>query len=119
MKILIVDDERNVLRDFVSEAEHIDGIEEIISFDDPRAALQYVTDGGAVDLAFLDINMPEIDGIELMKQLRTLRPELFITFLTAYSSYALGSQKGDKQLRTQRAQLFHQLDPIDLRHIDI
>lgn len=89
MKILIVDDERNVLRDFVSEAENIDGIEEIISFDDPRAALQYVTDGGAVDLAFLDINMPEIDGIELMKQLRTLRPELFITFLTAYSSYAL------------------------------
>ncbi len=89
MKILIVDDERNVLRDFISEAEGIDGIEAILPFDDPRAALQYVTDGGTVDLAFLDINMPEIDGIELMKRLRQLRPDLFVTFLTAYSSYAL------------------------------
>jgi len=89
MKILIVDDERNVLRDFISEAEELQGIEQILPFDDPRAALQYVADGGEVDLAFLDINMPEIDGIELMKRLRALRPELFITFLTAYSSYAL------------------------------
>lgn len=89
MKILIVDDERNVLRDFISEAEEIPQIREILPFDDPRAALQYVTDGGQVDLAFLDINMPEIDGIELMKRLRELRPDLFITFLTAYSSYAL------------------------------
>ncbi len=89
MKIVIVDDERNVLRDFISEAEDIEGIQEILPFDDPRAALQYVADGGPVDLAFLDINMPEIDGIELMKRIRELRPHLFITFLTAYSSYAL------------------------------
>ena len=89
MKIMIVDDERNVLRDFISEAEGLDPMPEIIPFDDPRAALQYVTDGGPVDLAFLDINMPEIDGMELMKQLRNQRPKLFISFLTAYSSYAL------------------------------
>ncbi|MBP3700339.1 MAG: response regulator [Lachnospiraceae bacterium] len=89
MKILIVDDERNVLRDFISESEGISQVKEILAFDDPRAALQYVADGGEVDLAFLDINMPEIDGIELMKLLRAQRPDLFITFLTAYSSYAL------------------------------
>ena len=89
MNILIVDDERNILRDFISEAEQIDQVESIVPFDDPKAALAYVKNGGAVDLAFIDISMPEVNGMELLRQLRLFHPDLFITFMTAYSEYAV------------------------------
>ena len=41
------------------------------------------------DLVFLDIEMPEIDGITLAKKLRTLSREVPIVFLTSHIEYAL------------------------------
>ena len=41
------------------------------------------------DLVFLDIEMPEIDGISLAKRLRTLHKDVPIVFLTSHIEYAL------------------------------
>ena len=41
------------------------------------------------DLVFLDIEMPEVDGITLAKKLRSLSDKVYIVFLTSHIEYAL------------------------------
>lgn len=41
------------------------------------------------DIVFLDIEMPEIDGITLAKKLRTISSDVYIVFLTSHIEFAL------------------------------
>ena len=39
------------------------------------------------DIAFLDIEMPDIKGIEISKQIKTINESVLIVFVTSYSNY--------------------------------
>jgi len=45
------------------------------------------------DLAFLDIELPDIKGIELAERLREIKPDLAIVFITAHQEYSLDAFK--------------------------
>ena len=51
-------------------------------------ALAYAQDN-TVDVAFLDIKMPVIGGIELAKKLKCMYPHVNVIFCTAYTEYAM------------------------------
>lgn len=88
---LIVDDEplaRNLLTDYVKKVPSLELVEVCSS---PLAALE-VLKQKKVDLLFLDIQMPEITGITLLKVLQK-KPLVILT--TAYSEYALESYDFD------------------------
>jgi len=57
------------------------------TFREPLKAIEFLN-REKVDLIFLDINMPEISGMQL---LQTLSPRPLIIFTTAYSQYAVES----------------------------
>ena len=40
------------------------------------------------DVAFLDINMPLMDGISLAERLKVIKPDLMIVFVTGYSDFS-------------------------------
>ena len=67
MKIIVVDDETDALSNFLSHVLDSD-IEYKMFRDDPLSALEYVRTNN-VDAAFLDINMPKINGVELAERL--------------------------------------------------
>jgi DNA-binding response OmpR family regulator len=48
-------------------------------------AIQYLQ-SGAYDLAFLDLKMPDVNGLELLPQIRALYPEMPVLILTAHAS---------------------------------
>ncbi|MBT1707696.1 LytTR family DNA-binding domain-containing protein [Fulvivirgaceae bacterium PWU5] len=82
---LIVDDEplaRNLLTDYVSKVPSLQLLQACAS---PLEAID-VLRSNPVDLLFLDIQMPEITGISL---LRTLQKRPLVVLTTAYSEYAL------------------------------
>jgi DNA-binding LytR/AlgR family response regulator len=82
---LIVDDEplaRNLLTDYVSKVPSLELLQACAS---PLVAIE-VLRVNPVDLLFLDIQMPEITGISL---LRTLQKRPLVVLTTAYSEYAL------------------------------
>ncbi|HYG37139.1 MAG TPA: LytTR family DNA-binding domain-containing protein [Cytophagales bacterium] len=93
MKIncLIVEDEplaRNLLIEYVGKISYVNLVEACSS---PLAAIEILRTT-AIDLLFLDIQMPEITGITLLKILQR-RPLVVLT--TAYSQYALESYELD------------------------
>lgn len=46
-----------------------------------------------IDIAFLDIETPVINGIQLAKKLKKVNPLVNIIFVTAYDTYALDAYK--------------------------
>ena len=87
MKIICVDDEPRAVKYTLSQCEQLSEISEVKGFTDAREALDWLREHPA-DLAILDINMPQIDGITLAARIKQLRPQMAILFLTAYKEYA-------------------------------
>ncbi|GAB4262329.1 MAG: sigma-54 dependent transcriptional regulator [Deferrisomatales bacterium] len=81
--ILIVDDEE-FLR---SQLERILGEEgyRVRAVDTGRAALEGVQEDGA-DLVLLDLNLPDLHGIEVLRELKARDPELLVIVVTGYGS---------------------------------
>lgn len=87
MRIMIVDDERRA-RQMMENVLRGLGESEVMSFSAAADALAYVRDKGC-DLAFLDIEMPGMSGMELADRFLELPAPPVIVFVTAYSEYAL------------------------------
>ena len=87
MKIncLIVDDEPLALEVIASYINRIDGLELVDKCDNALQAFD-VLRTQSVDLLFLDIQMPKLDGIEFIKSLSN-PPK--VIFTTAYRDYAI------------------------------
>lgn len=99
LKVLVVDDELRVRSGIVMEtdwnalgcmvvAEAADGLEGL------EAARKYKP-----DIIVCDIHMPEMDGLEMVTQLRREGSEAFVIFLTAYSDFSY-AQKAIKLAAT-------------------
>ena len=87
IKTIIVDDEppaRRNLRALLKPAADIDLVKECGNGRDAVAAIRALEP----DLVFLDVQMPEMDGFEVLAQL-TDQPMPVIIFVTAYDQYAL------------------------------
>lgn len=92
MKTIVVDDEELSLRQFEMECSHVPEIDLVGSFSNPFEALDYAQNH-PVDFALLDIEMPQMKGIELAQKLRERRPDIIIIFVSAYSEYVIDALK--------------------------
>jgi two-component system response regulator LytT len=84
IKCVIIDDEpiaRDIIRDYILK---INELEIIAEFNKPVEAITFLNEN-KTDLLFLDINMPEINGIHFAKSLSN--PPAII-FTTAYREFA-------------------------------
>ncbi len=91
MKIMIVDDEEHALKNLQQCVRELRPEAEIVPFNRSDLALAYAKENFDIDIAFLDINMPVISGIDLAKELKKIHYTLNIIFCTAYSEYALAA----------------------------
>ena len=79
--ILIVDDERDFL-DSMERMLRLEGYRQITTFSDPLAAAEWVKTA-AVDVALLDITMPEMDGVALLSHIKQECPQTECIMITA------------------------------------
>ena len=89
LKTIAIDDEPLALKlvsDYISKTPFL---EMVGAFDNPLDAIDFLTDHG-VDLIFVDIQMPDLTGIEFT---RSLEDPPKIIFTTAYEKYALEGYK--------------------------
>lgn len=88
---VVIDDEypaRILMKEYIGQLAHL---KLLGTFANPIKALDFLHDQ-AVDLIFLDIQMPELTGLEFINALKT-RPMIILT--TAYADYALEGYKLD------------------------
>lgn len=91
LNCIVIDDEPLAIRLLSDYIEKTDGLALLKAFSNPIEALQYA-DENRPDLIFLDIQMPELTGIQFMKIANGKYP---IILTTAYDSYALDSYEFD------------------------
>ena len=90
MDIIVIDDEPLVLNDLVRALHEVDPACNPIPFSLPSKAIDYAQDN-KVDVAFLDIEMPGMNGIVCARKLKELNPCTKVVFVTSYDHYALAA----------------------------
>lgn len=90
MNIIYVDDEPMQIKNFQLTIENLERIDSLKTFDNSGEAYDWAK-SHPVDVAFMDIEMPVMNGIELAKKLKEHNPNTRIIFVTAYEQYALQS----------------------------
>jgi two-component system LytT family response regulator len=106
-KTIIVDDEQNSVNALAKLIEmYCPELELISTFNDPRIALEYIIETQP-DLIFLDIQMPFMTGLDLLKKIPL--DNSHVVFTTAYDQYALDAIK--------LSALDYLLKPIDVEDL--
>lgn len=97
MTVAICDDNKEFLRLFQERLEAYyalkDWPHQCRSFASGAALLK--SDLAKFDVVFLDIDMPDVNGLDVARQLRSRYPELVIVFVTAYIEYAVDGYSVD------------------------
>ena len=89
IRCIAIDDEPMALEKLKSYIQKIPYMELVAACDSPADAIQIMSDT-AVDAVFVDINMPDMNGLDFVKVL----PEMpLVVFTTAYSEYAVESYR--------------------------
>ena len=92
MKILCVDDALPIMEDTVDMCRKLLPEAEVTGFTRPKQAAEWL-ENNSVDLALLDIDMPEINGLMLAEKLKQKHPDAAVIFLTAFPQYAVQAIK--------------------------
>lgn len=89
MRAVLVDDEQLALLQLKRIFEHdIKGVDVVETCSNPHEVVEIVT-RHQPDIVFLDIQMPEVNGLKLGERLQSSMPSIEIVFVTAYDRYAV------------------------------
>ncbi|MBF0568381.1 MAG: response regulator [Nitrospirae bacterium] len=84
--VLIVDDDR-IIREQLGK-EILRGFYDVVTAADGKSAIEALGRGD-VGIAIIDINLPDVNGIELLKKLKGMRPECELIVMTGYGNLDL------------------------------
>ncbi len=87
-KAIIVDDERAAIFKLKGLLDDLGAVDVCETFISPMEALEYAK-SNHIDVAFVDIEMPNINGIELADRFIDINEKVNIVFVTAYSEFAV------------------------------
>jgi len=89
MNILLVDDEEFALRSLCRAVEGALPGSNLHRFDRSQDAYEFAKTAPPIDVAFLDINMGGMNGMQLAKRLKEIYGKTNIIFVTGHSQYAI------------------------------
>lgn len=88
VKVVLIDDEHLALQYLEKVLKSYEGIEIVKTYMDPLQAIGDIRDTKP-DIVFLDVEMPEMNGIEIAEQILLHHSDTHIVFVTAYEYYAV------------------------------
>ncbi len=108
LRILVIDDDEDIclyLKEFLTREGY-----RVTTVTQPREALPEIKDGRH-QIVLLDVRMPEINGVELLRQLRAIDSDVCVIVMTAYPSV-------ESAVDTMKADAFDYLrKPFDLEQL--
>ena len=94
MQILVVDDEalvRKYIIQSISDALPDNGKDEVVEVPSGSLALEYVQ-SNPVDLMFVDITMPKVTGLDVLKGVKAINPDVDVVMLTCHEDFAFAKE---------------------------
>lgn len=109
MRIVCIDDEPLILDYLSLKLQEIGDVVVAGTYIHSNEGLNYILQN-EVDVVILDINLPEIKGVDLARKITDEKPDILIAFLTAHQEYAIEAFELDaidyivKPIRMERLQ---------------
>src|SRR5699024_8272794 len=88
MQVILIDDEKLAIDYLEYQLKSVSDFKIIGRYTKPFEGKQAIEQSD-VDLVFLDIEIPDLNGIELANKILEKKPNLPIVFVTAYDDYAI------------------------------
>ncbi len=107
-RVLVVDDEQDII-DILRE--HLSKTFDVDTAADGRAALSAVR-ANPPDVMFLDIHMPGVNGVDVLKSVKELDPTIAVLMVTANADNTLAAEA------LERGAFSYVPKPFDLRYLD-
>ncbi len=104
----IIDDETDARILLERLLKKVDGVSVVFNVEDPEEALKKLYQLKP-EILFLDIEMPGLNGFDLIKKAKERVPELVFIFVTAFNHYAIKAIK--------REAFDYLLKPVDLEEL--
>lgn len=92
VKVVMADDEPGVMLLLCSILSKLEGALVVGTAENAKDTIKLTMEQNP-DLAFLDIELPDMKGIELAEKLRDIKPDMAIVFITAHQEYSLDAFK--------------------------
>ncbi len=89
LKVLAVDDERAVLDDLEFMLRRSQSVGEVLTAVTGSDALRLLNEEDDVDALLVDIQMPGLNGLDLVRTLRNFKNPPLVAFVTAHDEHAL------------------------------
>lgn len=90
MKIIVADDEELALEQLINTIRAVRSDSEIYGFGEPEELIIFAKDNPC-DVAFIDIDMGTMNGLQVAKKLKIWNPKINIIFVTAYDQCMLSA----------------------------
>ncbi|UKT63107.1 LytR/AlgR family response regulator transcription factor [Pedobacter mucosus] len=87
LKCIVIDDEQHAIEVLTDHIAEMPGLTILKTFTSPVQALTEISIEDEIDILFMDIDMPGINGLELAKNIR--EKSKYLVFTTAHPDYAL------------------------------
>lgn len=110
-KILIIDDEQAV-RDFLERFLRQKGFQNISKAETGPAGIELVRDND-IRLVLLDVKLPSMDGIEVLHEIKELKPAAGVIMITGYPDEAIA-----KKAMSEGA-FDYIIKPFDLQYLEL
>ncbi|MGB5988893.1 MAG: LytTR family DNA-binding domain-containing protein [Marinifilaceae bacterium] len=92
VRCILVDDEIEGLDILEFLLSQIEGVEVLVKIDNPQMVISELLEHEP-DIAFIDINMPNKSGLDLLKEINNLRLDISVIFVTAFDQYIFDALK--------------------------
>jgi CheY-like chemotaxis protein len=110
-KILIVDDEKGIRELFVDVLKRAGHM--VVTAQDGLAGIE-AAKSGDIDIIFLDIKMPGINGVEALRQIRQFSPQTKVVMITGYARDELLNEAMQMDVFNCLAKPFSVRDVVEL-----
>ncbi|MFI3141004.1 MAG: response regulator [Clostridia bacterium] len=110
-RIIYVDDEKSARTNFHYDTRDFDCISSVQYFDTANEAIQHAK-SNPIDVAFLDIDLGEMNGIELVSILKEQNKDMEAVFITGHDNYALEAYRSGARAYLVKPYTVAELDEV-------